>query len=200
MEDTQERQQYRKGIRKGDLILGILGIIVTLLLIVAIIYYKDQVDKLGAYGYIGAFIISIFGGATVLIPVPSLPTIFALGGILNPLLVGVCGGLGEPIGELTGYMAGRGGRIAFAGKYQSIYLRVESWMRRRGTLTIFLFAAVLNPFFDLVGFAAGAMHYPLSRFLFVCALGKIVKCSYVALAGAWGFRLFLRIVLGIFAG
>lgn len=200
MSDTKERKRFRKSIQKGELFLGILGIVITVLLVWVFIANREHLDALGAYGYVGAFIISILGGATVLIPVPSLITVFALGGILNPFLVGLAGGLGEPIGELTGYMAGHGGRVAFTGRHGAIYSRIENWMKKEGTLTILISASLINPFFDLVGFAAGAMRYPLWKFLSVCAVGKIIKCTYVALAGAWGFRVFLRFALSIFAG
>ena len=47
-------------------ILGILGIVLTVLMAVAIVYFKDQVKDLQNYGYLGAFFISVLGGATII--------------------------------------------------------------------------------------------------------------------------------------
>ena len=71
--------------------------------------FGDQLVDLRGYGYLGVFLISLLGNATVILPVPSLAVVFAGGGVLNPLLVGLVAGVGEPLGELTGYLAGYGG-------------------------------------------------------------------------------------------
>ena len=63
-------------------LLGALGIILMLLMFAAIFYYKDDIAQLTHYGYLGAFIISILGSATIIIPVPMLAVVFALGGIM----------------------------------------------------------------------------------------------------------------------
>ena len=59
-----------------------------------------------AYGYLGAFIISIFGNFTILLPVPYTLTIYAFGATLNPLLLGLVCGLGATIGEFSAYILG----------------------------------------------------------------------------------------------
>lgn len=69
----------KKSIR-WPLIFGIFGIVVTILMAIGIVVYKEHVQALQNYGYIGAFFISILGGATVIVPVPMLAVVFALGG------------------------------------------------------------------------------------------------------------------------
>jgi membrane protein YqaA with SNARE-associated domain len=105
-----------------------------------------------------------------------------MGSVLNPLLVGLVAGVGEALGELTGYAAGFAGRAVIE-DYQT-YKRLVGWMERRGGATIFLLSAIPNPFFDLAGIAAGTLRYPAWRFLVFCWLGKTLKTTLVALAGA----------------
>ena len=54
-----------------------LGIILTVGLCVVIVFFWDNVQEVGHYGYLGAFIISVFGGATYIAPVPMTPVIDA---------------------------------------------------------------------------------------------------------------------------
>jgi membrane protein YqaA with SNARE-associated domain len=151
---------------------------------VLIFLYRDRVAEFASYGYLGLFLVSVVGNATILLPVPSLAATFVAGGILNPLLVGVVSGAGMAIGELSGYLAGYGGSAIIAVEDQGRYQRLESWMRRYGALTIFVLSVIPNPLFDLAGIAAGALHYPVWRFLLVCFLGKTVKGLVLAFAGA----------------
>ena len=50
--------------------------------------------------------------------------------------------------------------------------RLGIWMRRPGWLLLFLLAFIPNPVFDLAGVTAGALRYPLERFLAVVLTGK----------------------------
>lgn len=157
-------------------------IIFSLLISGIIIYFKDALVGLEKYGYVGIFLISIIGNATVVIPVPVVLTAFIAGGVFNPFVVGVVAALGATVGELTGYMAGYGGK-AFIEKNKS-YQKIEAWVKKRGFLTIFILAAIPNPLFDLAGICAGVTHYPITRFLLSTALGKTLKFVLIALLGA----------------
>ena len=57
-------------------------------------------------------------------------------------------------------------------------------------ITIIIFAATPNPFFDIAGFAAGSMRYPINRFAAACWLGKMVKYAVVSYAAFWGADMF----------
>jgi membrane protein YqaA with SNARE-associated domain len=133
------------------------------------------------------------GNATIILPAPSLALVFAMGSALPPLLVGLAAGVGEALGELTGYAAGFGGRAVI--EDQRAYDRLADWMQRRGGITVFVLSVFPNPFFDLAGIAAGTLRYPLWRFLLVCWLGKTIKTTVVAWAGSQSITLveqFLR--------
>ena len=63
---------------------GILGIVLAIALAAAVVYYWEFVQALEQYGYAGAFLISLLGGATILAPIPMTPVVFALGTVLKP--------------------------------------------------------------------------------------------------------------------
>jgi membrane protein YqaA with SNARE-associated domain len=177
------------------------GIASMLLLAAVVVYFWENVQSLGSYGYIGAFIISILGGGTIFVPIPHVAVIFALGGVMpHPALVGAAAGLGESIGELTGYLAGFGGRRALRGRSQRLYSRLVRWMKVRGPLVTMIAAMFPNPMFDLVGATAGALRLSLWKFLLACWAGKTVKGMAVAYAGAWGLGFVIRWLSGFGVG
>ncbi len=160
----------------------ILMVVLTLTITVAIFVFRDRMAKLAAVGYPGIFAVSLLGNATIILPAPFLVLVFAMGSALPWLGVGLASGTGAALGELTGYAAGYGGAPVV--QKQQIYARLEGWMRRYGGITILVLSAVPNPFIDVAGVAAGSLGYPLWRFLFFCWLGKTVKTTFVAWAGA----------------
>ena len=191
--------KVRKSSAKTAYILGVIGVVITLLMAVAVIYFWEFVQALEGYGYLGVFLISILGGATIIVPVPMLAVVFALGGVLKyPVLIGIAAGLGETIGALTIYMTGYGGGAALVssehGKVQAAYARLMNLMERRGSLTLFILSAVLNPFFYPAGLAAGALRFGIKRYFIICWGGKTIKGLTVAFAGYWGLRGLLRML------
>ncbi len=152
----------------------------------------DMLETLEGYGYLGAFLISLTFNATVILPAGNVLVMATLGAVLpSALLVGLAGGAGAAIGEITGYMAGYSGRGVVA--RWKLYNRMVEWLRRWGMLAIF-FLSVIPFFFDLAGIAAGVLRYPLWKFLIACWLGRMVLYIAMAYAGAWGWD----VVLGWF--
>jgi membrane protein DedA with SNARE-associated domain len=177
-------------------ILGILGIVLTILMAAAIVIFKEQVQELRQYGYMGAFFISILGGATIIIPVPMLAVVFALGGAMKGLwqvaMVGLSAALGELVGALTIYMTGHGAGRAIGNSQQSriqkAYERMLDLMERRGPLVLFLVASVVNPFFYPAALAAGALRFGLRKYTLIVLAGKLIKCMSVVYAGYFGLK------------
>ena len=165
------------------LYLRILTILAVIAITATVFVFRDQVADLEAYGYLGAFLISLITSATIILPVPGIAVIYLLGDTLNPVLIGLAAGAGSALGEITGYMAGFSGQTVF--EKSKFYSRLEQWMRRRGSIVIFVLAFVPNPFFDLAGATAGALRFPLWKFLLVCFLGKTPRNMLVAFAGAY---------------
>jgi len=188
------------GVEKGDRLKRILVPSLTLVLVIAIVvvifylyrYYPDKLAQLKSYGYLGAFLISLTFNATVILPVGNIVVISTLGAILpSATIVGLAGGAGACIGEVTGYLAGYSGRAMVQRQKQSIYARLEGWVKRWGTLTIFILSLVPF-FFDLAGIAAGVLRFPVWKFLIACWLGRTILYIVVALAGAQGWEAVLR--------
>lgn len=174
---TENRPWLREHYRQ------VLALIFVIALSAVIFIYRDKVTELGVYGYLGVFIISVITSSSILVPLPGWILIATLGAILNPLLVGVISGIGGTIGEITGYFLGYGGRIAV--EHAGIYGRMVTWMKRWGSLTIFVLALIPNPLFDIAGAIAGLLRFPLWKFLLVGAAGRIPKHIFFAYSGVW---------------
>ena len=163
-------------------LIRIFVLVIVIGITVAIVYFRNRLQQFAAYGYPGVFVVSLIGNATVILPAPSLAVVFAMGAVLKPVLVGLVAGVGEALGELTGYLAGFSGRALIENRAR--YEQITGWMRRNGALTVFFLSLIPNPFFDLAGMSAGALRYPVWKFLAFCWMGKTVKTTLVALAGA----------------
>jgi membrane protein DedA with SNARE-associated domain len=154
----------------------------TALLTIALLFVPSGlVERLGAYGYLGVFILTLLSSASIVLPSPALGVALAAGKTLNPWLVGLLGGVAAGLGEITGYIAGLGGS-SFAQRSR-FYPRVERWVQRWGLLTIFVLAFIPGPVFDLAGIAAGTLRVPFRRFLLACLAGKVLRFIAVAWAG-----------------
>ena len=161
---------------------SLLVLIGTLLLTIALVLVPgDLVARLGVYGYLGVFLLTLLSSATIVLPSPALGVAALAGKTLNPWIVGLVGGVAAGLGEITGYMAGLGGSSLVA--RSRFYPRVERWVRRWGALMIFALAVVPGPVFDLAGIAAGTMRMPFRRFLAACVAGKILRFLAVAWLG-----------------
>ena len=129
----------------------------------------------------GAFIISLIGSATIIVPVPSWTVVFLMAKVLDPVLLGIVAGLGSAIGELTGYYLGKGGtQLLDNKKYIKKYTK---YVNQYGAYAIFVLAFVPNPVFDIAGISAGAMNMKLWKFLLACMLGKILRYIIFAYFG-----------------
>ena len=164
--------------------LGVLVVTIAVSVFIIINYRQIGNEYIG-YGYAGAFIVALVSSASLVLPVPGLAIIAAIGGApgFNPVLVGLIAAVGSTIGELTGYGLGFGGRIALekVPKYDIIV----GWMRKWGSATIFVLSLIPNPVFDVAGIAAGALKFPLWKFLFWGFLGRIPKTIMYAYFGVW---------------
>ncbi|MFQ6019960.1 MAG: YqaA family protein [Dehalococcoidia bacterium] len=165
---------------------------------VAFFYFGADVSGLKTYGYAGLFLINFIGAASILLPSPAAASVFGGGAFLNDFLglpaffwVGLVAGLGETVGELSGYAAGYGGRIIV--EERSVYKRIHSWMQRHGSVTMFVMSVIPNPLFDLAGVAAGATQMPIRRFFVAVLLGKVIKDWYMAGIGGLGAVIFTQL-------
>jgi len=168
----------------------VLTVIVVVAALGAAVYFRDRLKELERYGYAAVFLVGLVSNATLILPVPGLAVSSVMGGVFNPWIVGLVGGVGQALGELTGYLAGYSGQTLVDGN--PTYNRLTRWMQRYGALTIFVLAVIPNPVFDLGGMAAGTLRFPLWKFLASCTAGKVIKNIAFALAGYYGISLLLR--------
>ena len=161
--------------------LGILAAVVAAVLAAVLLRNNLDLDKAG-YGVVALAVLVASGGLVV--PVPALATACAGATFLNPVFIGLIAGSVGTVGELTGYFLGSTGRGVI--NRSRLYLKLESWMSRRGWAVLFLLAVIPNPIFDVAGIAAGALHYPISRFMVVVWLGKTIKFLVFAYACSQG--------------
>ena len=139
-------------------------------------------------GYPAVFLVSVIGSATLLFPVPALLVVCTGGLLLNPLLVGMTGGTGQALGEMTGYLAGFGGQGLMT--QNRIFTRVQPWMQKRGWIVVVVFAIIANPIFDFIGLAAGTSRMPVWKFLAAATLGKTIRSVALAYRCNNGYDLF----------
>ena len=175
---------------------GLAAMLSALLVAYVLAYFVFDVDldALKDWGYLGIFFIAMAGSATIVLPTPSTVAIFSGGVVLDPimgipapLLVGIVAGVGDALGEFSGYALGYAGTDVI--RHRKAYNLFESWMHSHGMLTIFLLCTFPNPLFDLAGAAAGASRMPGHRFFVATLGGKIVKDLFLAYGGTFSVSL-----------
>ena len=162
--------------------------------LLAYFVFDVDLDRLREWGYFGVFFIAMAGSATIVLPTPSTVAIFGGAVVLHPVLgvpapimVGLVAGLGDAIGEFSGYGLGYAGTDIL--RQRRVYRTFERWMHRNGVLTIFLLSTFPNPLFDLVGAAAGGARMSPLRFFLSTLAGKIVKDIFLAYGGTFSIGL-----------
>jgi uncharacterized membrane protein YdjX (TVP38/TMEM64 family) len=133
-------------------------------------------------GLVVLFGLAALSTATLILPAPGLALTAIAGSAGDPIVVGIVAGLGQAVGELTGYAAGWSGRSLLPDNPAS--RKVRGWLARRGMLVIFVLALTPNPLFDVAGIAAGVLRMPVLRYLAAAAGGKILKNIIIAAGGS----------------
>jgi len=181
-----------KLLSKYDKLISISVLILSIALSIAVFFVPLNPDELATYGYAGVFVVTMLGAATLFIPGPTMIATFAVGAILNPMLVALVAGLGSAIGETTGYAAGYASRAVVTPRERkdTWYQRIFQWMSSHPFLTIFLLDAIPNLLGDIAGLIAGRNRYSYFKFLLASFLGKTIRFSIAAYLGA-GFGRFV---------
>ena len=157
-------------------------------------FYQGVFEVLQAYGYIGAFLISVLGSLIPFLPVPYLIPIVLMSKTLDPLLLGILAGIGGAIGKLTSYGLGRFGRRLLKEERRKKMTALGRAIGKYGALAVFLFALTPLPD-DIIYIPIGLAGFDLIKFMFANALGKIILSWIVA----YGGRLYFDLV-GLFLG
>lgn len=172
-----------------------LGVIIILSITVTSFWlalHPGWIMRLGRWGYVGAFLISLIASATIVLPAPGLALVIAMSPGLDPILLGLVAGLGSAAGELTGYMAGATGRVLIPIEQRQRFDRLRQLTRRYGAPLLILLAALPLPAFDIAGLVAGALRMRLFTFFAAVSIGKSVKYIFLILIGIESLHLLQR--------
>ncbi len=167
---------------------------------VALLIFPDILKHAQGLGYGGVFLTNLLSTSTVVIPVPGL-TATAQALIIRegehahfPWLVGLIGGAGMGLGEITLYYAGylgaelaRGRELPGPEWFRQGISRAAggiNWlMDRWGMTTLFVLSAVPNPFFEVAGLTAGSVRISFRRFFIAALAGKLLRGVLLAYLG-----------------
>lgn len=155
---------------------------------VALFIVPLDLGFLGALAYPGAFLVTLFANAAVVVPIPYIPVVAHIARTADSVaLVVVAAALGSALGESAAFFVGRVERDLFAGHPLYERLRHVAKSPWRTGLFLFAFAVPLNPVFDVGGLAAGALGVPYRLFLLAVGLGRLVRFAILAALamGVW---------------
>lgn len=193
--------------RRGRLILAglVTGVVLagSIALLLLPIWFDMSEENLSTFGYSGVFFSNLLSTSTVFIPVPGVTVasqalIVSQSTAQNWIIVGVLGGVGMGLGEITAYVAGAAGsQVAREGNIEAprlvrpLVLRtidtVKWLMARFGFLTLFILSAIPDPVFEVAGITAGAVRMAFWRFMTAVIGGSLVRGLVLAYAGHRGF-------------
>lgn len=185
---------------RARLIIATSALLIALAPGAVLLFFPDLTDRLEGFGYAGVFLMNLASTATFYFPVPGLTAAAQL--LISteaekrefPWLVGVLGGAGMAVGEITAYYAGylgaelvRGrdlpGPKRFHGAIERVLRGVGFMMDRWGMATLFVLSAIPNPLFEVAGLTAGSVRMSFRRFIVSVTGGKIVRGLLIAYYG-----------------
>ncbi|MBU0707524.1 VTT domain-containing protein [Patescibacteria group bacterium] len=137
-------------------------------------------------GYLGSFIMSWLANSTIIIPFPYTALIFLIGASgLNPIILGICAGIGATLGESVSYIVGYLGHKSAKKKYEKNMAMLRQLIERRPTYTLFfLFLIGGTPIPDDVFLIPlGLIRYNIFKAIIPFAIGKIILVTIYAYAG-----------------
>jgi len=201
-------EERLSGNRRAQVAVALGVMVVVLIPSLVLLFLPIWVDlgeeRFKGLGYAGIFLANLASTATVFIPVPGLTAagqalIVSGGENLSPIPVGILGGAGMALGEVTAYAAGAVGREFAEGRH----VGGPSWFRRAvestirgigwlmvhyGMLTLFVLSVIPNPLFEVAGLTAGSVRMNFWRFISSVTAGKIVRGLILAFLGAYSLH------------
>lgn len=168
-------------IKKGLFIF--IGLLMAAAFSAPYILFGEQIREMAIVGYVSLFLACSLSNVSILIPSSATIIVLAAASTLNPWVCILCGGLGTALGEQSSYVCGLIGTVGFDASLDWNRKMLEA-LRKHAFLTVFLFAFVPLPVFDIVGIAAGAIRMNWWKYTLAAVFGKTLK--------------FLLAILGIF--
>ena len=146
--------------------------------------FREQIQEYAALGYLGLFLSCAIANASIFIPASSTLFVVSAALVLNPWLCILSGGAGTALGEQFSYLCGRIGSKAIDIANPKVQ-QVQQWMNKNAPLTVFVFAFLPLPLFDVVGVAAGVMRMTWWKYALAAVLGKVLKFALFVAAIFW---------------
>ena len=111
--DGEQSAKTAAGVkRKGQLkyLLLLAAALLAIILVTVLVQKPSNFDEyIKSSGYVGVLFMALIGSASPVWPLPGSWAIFIAAGLgLNPFILGLLGGIGESLGDLTGITAGFG--------------------------------------------------------------------------------------------
>lgn len=157
----------------------LLGVVIAIMGTIPYLIWKEELQRLPVMGYSGLLVSCITANATVFFPASGIIYVLTASTALNKWMCCLIGGIGTAIGEQVGYFCGKTGRQLL--KETAFYERAFKWVKKHGFLTVFIFAMLPMPLFDIVGVTAGSCHMKWRTFTAACILGKIIKMLFMVI-------------------
>ncbi|MFP4424361.1 MAG: hypothetical protein ACLFP2_03970 [Candidatus Woesearchaeota archaeon] len=165
-------------------------IILSLLLvwtILAFVFGDYLVDRLlGVWnGYLLMFLVASFGGFSVFTTASYFTTLILLAqNGLNPLLLGLAGGIGITIGDSFFFYLGMTGREACDSPLRKKIRKVSTFLRERFDwavpIFVFVYACIAPMPNDVMTVSLGLAGYPYRKIILPLLIGNIVFTSVFA--------------------
>lgn len=172
------------------------GIVFAILLASPYVFFRNEIKELAALGYIGLFLSCLISNLSILLPSSSTIIVVVAASTLNPCLCVLVGGLGTAFGEQASYLCGLLGSSGFQQERNSERKKVRSWFSKRPIITVFLFALVPLPVFDIVGIIAGSQKMKWWKYTLAAVLGKILKFLIVVICIYYFFPFLIERIPG----
>jgi membrane protein YqaA with SNARE-associated domain len=148
-------------------------------------FFEVRFAQLQSLGLLGIAIINFISSATILLPAPGFIATGIGGSLYNPILVALASSAGASLGEGVGFVFGHSSRKISNSSTNKYFVLIENIIHHKhGGWLIVLLAFIPNPFFDVVGIAAGAALFPLKRFLLLVFAGRFARDIIIAYAGS----------------
>lgn len=172
-------------VSKKQLLSTAAGLALALVLALPYLCFGQQIRQMQTVGYLGLAAACAVSNSSVLLPTSSTVIVTAAALTLDPALCVLFGGVGSALGEQTAYLCGRLGAGGAGYGRDGAAPKVVVWLHRHTFLTVFLFALIPLPVFDVVGLAAGAVKVSWPKFALAALLGKMLRYAIVLAGVFW---------------
>ncbi|MDX1629993.1 MAG: hypothetical protein R3345_14895 [Fulvivirga sp.] len=149
---------------------------------------EELVDWLGVRNsYLVAFLVSVIGALSSFTTFSTYPAIVTLasGSDIQPVLLGICAGIGLTIGDILFYYLGFTARGVASEKMKDKLEKILKWVAKKGQvyISIFIFIYIgMTPFpNNLLTGSLAVIGYPLKKVIVPLTLGDI----FLPLLAAW---------------